>query len=202
MSALSAEVLQFVGRARANPANAVAPEQLDSLLAAARADLSDTRVALMSPPAPLTLMSRVVLATTEDYSRVDTVQTFGRPVEIVGLYPEILNLGDETETNQPPMAALDVAVSRTKGQTNYITATNQTATAAQPEASPNFVSLSSVSSVIANRTLTYRIEDPQALLSFQYRWSVDAAVRASKLWANVQISMNIFYRLLTDDLRR
>lgn len=193
---LSSQVLRHIGRVRSNPASAVAPEELVELERAARVDLEGSQVALASPVAEYTMLSRVSLVTTADSSQIDTIDTFGVPVEIVGLYPEIQALATGTA---PPLSAIDVRISRRQGQEKVITAANQTAQA--PNIAPDFCSLNAVSSQVANRMLRYRIETPQTLLSFQYRWAVDAATRVAFAWVNVQVSMNVFYRLLTDDER-
>jgi len=197
---LSSEVLRFVGRVREQPARAVDPDELERLERWARSDMSDAAVAQLSPTARLTWLSRVQLPVAQDESVEDTIETFGRPVEIVGFFPSLLALSDDT---LPPIEAIDVSISSTKGDTRFLTSANQTAQ--NPLVQPQYATLASQSATIANRLIRWRVgEDSggQALLSLKHRWNVSSAVRTALGWSDIQISVDIFYRLLTDDERR
>lgn len=196
---LASAVLRYLGEIRSNPALAVDPGRLAELERWASQEMGHNAIATSAPMAPLTWTLRTQLLATADESAVVELDTFGRPVEIVGFLPSVLALQADPAV-EPPLKAFDVNISRTQGDTRNITSGNQTAE--NPAQQPLFSGLDAVSMTVGNRLIALKIREPRANLSFQWRWAIDAAARAALGYSNVQITMNIAYMLLTDDERR
>lgn len=196
---LSTAVLRFLGEVRGNPALAVDPGRLAELERWAAQDLGSSSVATSAPVATLTWLVRAVLLRANDASAVVQIETFGRPVEIVGFLPSVLPITAGNDV-VPPIHAFDVNVSRTAGDKRNITSGNQTVE--QPNVRQDFSGLDALSATVGNRLISWRIPEAQTNLSIQFRWALDAAIRTALDYADVQITLNIFYKLLTDDERR
>lgn len=198
---LSSAMLRHISRVRSNPALAVAPEELAELERMCRDDLDGAAVAELSPTAPFTWTTRAQLITSEEESQADMIQTFGVPVEIVGFFPSLIAIEGDPKV-LPPLAAIDVEISRTKGDRRNITSGNTAAdNAAANLVRPTYSSLASVSSTIANRLVRWRIRESQALLSFRFRWVPNATIRTAMAYSNVIVSLELIYRLLSEDER-
>jgi len=197
---LSSAVLRHLSRVRENPARAVSPEELEDLERHARADASDRFLALMSPEANYTWLSRVELDTASDESDIDTIDDFGCPVEILGLFPIIIPL-EIAPLVLPPIGAIDVQIAVHRGGKEFRTAANSPVTGGMQR--PQFSPLAAVSSAIANRIMRLQLglNVSVSTISFVYRWTISAALRATLGYSNVQISMGIFYEP-TGDPRR
>lgn len=196
---LSTAVIEHLARVRENPASAVDPAQLEVLERLVRQDLDDYSVALNSPIANFTWMSRVALPSASDESNVDTIEDFGEPVEIVGLFPLILQLTDGGTT---PIEAIDVQITTDTGRKEFVTAANTPVSGAQQR--PQYSPLVAVSAAIANRSICLRLgeENTKPTMAFQYRWAVDSATRTTLGYGDVLVSVGVFYRLMRRYSRR
>ena len=190
---LQSAVLRHLSRVRENPAQAVAPEELEELERFAREDRTRSFVSRMSPEADYTWVSRVELDTDSDESQLDEIDDFGSPVTVVGLVPQVLAL--EAGKVLPPIEAFDVQISLDRGAKSFITAANTPTNSNQQR--PQYAPLRSISSEIANRILSIDLglNGQVATIGFTYRWAVQASVRAALNWSNVQLSTSVLYNL-------
>jgi len=183
MSQLARQVLDFYNRVRREPSISVGPE-LDKLREFADREVGAQNVALTSPVASRTWMTRKVLASTQR-------ETAQEPIEatdfvIVGVHVVLLALEPPPKI-PPPLSAIDIFLQIDRR--DHLTASVERIRSQTQEL--DSVSLSALDAGIANRVFRLNLNNPQKL-AVRFKWAVDNTIVNLFNWSNVQISVNWF----------